>query len=333
MAQFPWDPKPEPVAAPPPAAAPAPAVPNYTQAQLSPPPNSPSLSLPNLPLPQNPQIKGEASAVKTEPAVKQEPGLQQAMPSNFPNAPVGGAAIAQARAMQQLQSAYGQRAAASINAMQNGMTQPQQQGVPGQPQQMARPGGPAQQPGNMNNQQYRAQLAAATAAQQRQAAQQHQQMNGANGTNGLPQSQLDGASDAVEGVLMRQDADGNPVELGRVEIDNMLHEQIAARAKRMEGGGLMLPLKQATKHRSAVSKRAGASTSQVDGAEDGDDDELDEDAINSDLDDDEVGQEDEEDDDEAGQIMLCMYDKVQRVKNKWSVTPSASPQYLDLVCS
>ncbi|KAM5382409.1 hypothetical protein ACJA88_004204 [Fusarium oxysporum] len=44
-----------------------------------------------------------------------------------------------------------------------------------------------------------------------------------------------------------QAADGNLHELGRVEIDRMLHEQILAKAKSMEGGGLMLPLKEATR--------------------------------------------------------------------------------------
>ena len=55
---------------------------------------------------------------------------------------------------------------------------------------------------------------------------------------------------------------------------------------------------------------------QSDGAADeGEDD----DAINSDLDDpeDELNSADEEEDDEGGMIMLCLYDKVQRVKNKW----------------
>jgi transcription initiation factor TFIIA large subunit len=48
------------------------------------------------------------------------------------------------------------------------------------------------------------------------------------------------------------------------------------------------------------------------------DEELDEDAINSDLDDPDDGLNDEEDDEDSmGHIMLCMYDKVQRVKNKW----------------
>jgi hypothetical protein len=62
----------------------------------------------------------------------------------------------------------------------------------------------------------------------------------------------------------------------------------------------------------------------------GDDDvkpeELDEDAINSDLDDPDEGLNDEEDEDEGmGHIMLCMYDKVQRVKTKWFVLSPSSP--------
>jgi len=55
---------------------------------------------------------------------------------------------------------------------------------------------------------------------------------------------------------------------------------------------------------------------QMDG-ESGDEEVVDEDAINSDLDDPEDDEIDGEDDDEVPQIMLCMYDKVQRTKNKW----------------
>ncbi|KAF8541552.1 transcription factor IIA, alpha/beta subunit [Trichophaea hybrida] len=55
---------------------------------------------------------------------------------------------------------------------------------------------------------------------------------------------------------------------------------------------------------------------QLDAAGDSDD-ENDEDAINSDLDDSEEDEIDNDDDDEVPQIMLCMYDKVQRTKNKW----------------
>ncbi|ODV92430.1 hypothetical protein CANCADRAFT_30588 [Tortispora caseinolytica NRRL Y-17796] len=55
--------------------------------------------------------------------------------------------------------------------------------------------------------------------------------------------------------------------------------------------------------------------SQLDGANTGSDDS---DAINSDLDDseDELGSQDEENE-ENSNIMLCLYDKVQRTKNKW----------------
>ena len=53
--------------------------------------------------------------------------------------------------------------------------------------------------------------------------------------------------------------------------------------------------------------------------DDDDEDEVDEDAINSDLDDpDEVGEENNEE--ETDQVMLCTYDKVARVKNKWKCT-------------
>ena len=68
----------------------------------------------------------------------------------------------------------------------------------------------------------------------------------------------------------------------------------------------------------------GYKLGQADGADDFDDDDdvfNDSDDINSDLDD-EV-ESDREDDDvgqDEGQIMLCLYDKVQRIKNKWKST-------------
>ena len=77
-------------------------------------------------------------------------------------------------------------------------------------------------------------------------------------------------------------------------------------------------------------------TAQVDGPVDDDDDDEDgkkgikdelfeddddEDAINSDLDDpDDNAIEEEQDEGRPNQIMLCTYDKVQRVKNKWKCT-------------
>ncbi|KOS19540.1 Transcription initiation factor IIA large subunit [Escovopsis weberi] len=155
------------------------------------------------------------------------------------------------------------------------------------------------------------------------------------------QNHTDGAGDAFEGsldgddeenesesdlqaVLLRRGITGNIEELGRVEVDRILHDQIAARARSMEGGGLMLSLKEATKHRtSSAAARKFKGKQRAVAAFDGgdDDDEIDEDAINSDLDDsDEPGDEDEVDDEGLGHIMLCMYDKVQRVKNKWKCT-------------
>lgn len=58
---------------------------------------------------------------------------------------------------------------------------------------------------------------------------------------------------------------------------------------------------------------------QVDGAGGDDDDDDDSDGINSDLDDsdDDEGSGREDDDSESSMMMLCLYDKVQRVKNKW----------------
>ncbi|SGZ56991.1 CIC11C00000005063 [Sungouiella intermedia] len=62
---------------------------------------------------------------------------------------------------------------------------------------------------------------------------------------------------------------------------------------------------------------------QVDGAGDDDDDDDDDifndsDDINSDLDDELDSEKSDDDDaDQEGRIMLCLYDKVQRVKNKW----------------
>lgn len=184
-----------------------------------------------------------------------------------------------------------------------------------QQQQAPRPG---QVPQQLSPQQQQAQ-------QYRQALQQRMQAQ-AQGQhippqNGLPQ--LDGPVDeAYEGILMQRDANGNPVEISRVEIDNLLHAQIAARAKQMEGGGLMLPLKQATKNRHLSSKRGTASgPAQFDGGDDDEKDEdLDDDAINSDLDDTDDDKDDDDEEDDGGHMMLCMYDKVQRVKNKWKCT-------------
>ena len=92
--------------------------------------------------------------------------------------------------------------------------------------------------------------------------------------------------------------------------------------------GLMVPLEQQPRsktkrrvtHKTVAatddSHEGGASIPQLDGDADIKN-EDDEDAINSDLDssDDEANK--EEDDEEEMDSILCTYDKVQRVKNKW----------------
>lgn len=156
--------------------------------------------------------------------------------------------------------------------------------------------------------------------QQQQQFQQQQQPDPGHVAN----NQTDGAGDDVdedyEGVLLRRGEAGTLDELGRVDIDRILHAKMSAQAKNMEGGGLMLPLKEATKAKAGASRRSRKEkgVAAFDGGDDDEDEEDDEDAINSDLDDPEEDlEEDEVDDEGLGHIMLCMYDKVQRVKNKW----------------
>ncbi|EXM30374.1 hypothetical protein FOTG_04366 [Fusarium oxysporum f. sp. vasinfectum 25433] len=325
VAQFPWDPKPDPPAQAPPSAAPP--AQTHAQAQFSPQLSNPTgLSLPGMAQPQVQNgIKPEGNNIKTEPHVpiKQEPGLQgnpmaYQQYNNNTNINMNDNNVAANRAAQQLQAQYGQRAASSINALhqQQGHSQQSQQQQPAlpQPHQQQQPGLTQQQ---HQQQIYRQQMAAATA--------QQQQQHPANGQPHIQNGQTDGAGDLeeFEGVLMQRAADGNLHELGRVEIDRMLHEQILAKAKSMEGGGLMLPLKEATRISSVPTSRVakGKQPAAYDGGDD--DDEDDDDAINSDLDDPEEDRDDDDVDDEGlGNIMLCMYDKVQRVKNKWCVSMS-----------
>ncbi|KAK4231723.1 transcription initiation factor IIA large subunit [Podospora fimiseda] len=369
VAQFPWDPRPEPAptqAAPAQAAAaqaaqatPAP-VANHTTSTFS--PQASAQPLQGLHA-NGMGIKNEPHPARADPVIKQEPGLGNPgpqMPQQYANPPR--VITAAERAAQAIHSKFGDRAAASIDAIQMTHQQQQQQQQQQQPQlqaqqfqqhpqhqqhqqhqqqravqhqqqvpqqqyqqhphvqqQMQRPG---QLPPQLVAQQYRQGLA--NNIQQRM-----QQLPHGQPPNGLPAAQVDGAADDVyEGVLMQRGPDGQPVEMGRVEIDELIHSQMAARAKQMEGGGLMLPLKEATKHRGVSSRKNkanGTGAAQFDGLDDDDDDlkdeDLDEDAINSDLDDPNDDKDDDDDDDDAmGHMMLCTYDKVQRVKNKWKCT-------------
>lgn len=306
MAQFPWDPKPEPQPVPAASAGPSAAPPlngppnpvnlNYTQSTLSPQNPAQALSLPGAPLPTSngPIIKQEPGLVNTETVPKQEPGFPP-MHAGYNPAHAAPRTAAQ-RAAQALENQYGQRAAASINAIHSGMATQMSPGLQAQVQQAPRPGQPPQ---HMNmQQQYRQGVAASI--QQRM-----QQVSHSGAPNGLPTSQVDGASDSGETV-------------SSAPASQFLHAQIAERGRQMEGGGLMVPLSQIPASSRPSNPRTTADgPSQVDGPDDDVKEESDEDAINSDLDDPDEDREDEDDDDDSMNMMLCMYDKVQRVKNKW----------------
>ncbi|KAH6634276.1 transcription factor IIA, alpha/beta subunit [Chaetomium sp. MPI-SDFR-AT-0129] len=305
LAQFPWDPKPDPpatlaAASGPPTATPVTAASsNYAQTAGQ------GLSLPGAP--NGVPMKQEPGFAPGEPTIKQEPGVQPSLQGYNPA--LGTAAQ---RAALALESQYGQRAAASISAIHSGMSQVNP-AAPQQPQQGQRPGQQQQVPQHVNpQQQYRQGVAASI--------QQRMQQVPRPGQNGLPTSQVDGTPDAAED-------DTKTIIMDRTEIDAYLHAQLAARGKEMEGGGLMVPLKKVKKsakaRRSAEKRGDAEGVANVDGGLDDDvkSEEDDEDAINSDLDDPDDGADDDEDDDESmGHMMLCMYDKVQRVKNKWKCT-------------
>jgi transcription initiation factor TFIIA large subunit len=159
-------------------------------------------------------------------------------------------------------------------------------------------------------------------------------------------AQTDGSGDSLaewkaEVVRRRELAARNPGE-----GDRLLREHFLEAQQRLEGGGLMLPLAQrrmpvnGTKRKiqnakasevpvfdtdstpaTATSHSPSLVRAQGDAAGDDDaDGEIDEDAINSDLDDSDQQEDDENNEENTDQIMLCTYDKVQRVKNKWKCT-------------
>ncbi|KAL2863715.1 transcription initiation factor IIA large subunit [Aspergillus lucknowensis] len=140
-------------------------------------------------------------------------------------------------------------------------------------------------------------------------------------------AQTDGAADNVLSewkaeVARRREA----AERQDGEGDRALRDHLRQRMLQLEGGGLMIPLDEREAQPKARSLDASGSSAmpraQYDGPG-GDDtkEEDDEDAINSDLDDpDDLVAEDHDAEDSVGQVMLCTYDKVQRVKNKWKCT-------------
>ncbi|KAL8936629.1 MAG: hypothetical protein Q9216_004830 [Gyalolechia sp. 2 TL-2023] len=306
-AAFPWDPPPIPQPMPNPTPVPS----NVPRPQQGPATVSPSLS--------NNSPGSGGVTVKQEPSYGNH-GLPNGIQPNYGNS------VAQQRAAQHLQQKY-PNAHLQINQLQAQAA-------------MSNPGQQQQNPQNiqlpqMNEHQHRAYI-------ERQRSMHMQQMQQAQQTQGRPQvsdAQTDGTAEWDGMVAERRAASlANPSTA--MSADLTIRQQLVEASHAMEGGGLMLPLseqpkrlpirKQTVSSLSIAQSTSAPKTPQYDGAgdteedtkaikdEDAEDDEDDEDAINSDLDDpdDDVVEEVGEDSNQ-GQIMLCTYDKVQRVKNKW----------------
>ncbi|KAF2664023.1 hypothetical protein BT63DRAFT_429558 [Microthyrium microscopicum] len=234
-------------------------------------------------------VKNGESDVKYQPQqqVPKQPPEIKYEPSYNPMSNYNGAGInpvAQQRAANNLVQQFGPQANASIQAsglpQQRGLQQPQQQQ---RPQQMPAPG---------------------------------------QGQRGPPNySQTDGAGDSPatwDDIVTSSRASVND----RIAVDGLLKRHLEEQWSQDDSQVFHELTTRATSSKSlakpSASKVSRARPAQLDGP----DDEEDEDAINSDLDDSEDEMEEQKEDDEGplGEMILCTWDKVNRVKNKWKCT-------------
>ncbi|KAI4104916.1 MAG: hypothetical protein L6R37_003040 [Teloschistes peruensis] len=294
-ASFPWDPPPIPQ----PMVNPTPVPSNVPRSQAGPTTGSPALSATS---------NGSNNVrIKEEPSYASH-GLSNGLP------PAYGSTVAKERAAQLLSQKYGVNANTQINMLQAQMAMP----IPGQQQQIPQN---IQLPPNVSEQQRR-EYAERRMLQMRQMQQQGPQMQQQEQRPPVSSAQTDGIGEWDEMVTRRR------ALASTYAADMTIRQRMEESSRAMEGGGLMLPLSEQPNH--SLVKLSSGQPSQFDGAGDSEDDtktikneELgdeddDEDAINSDLDDpDDDVVEDAGEDNNQGQIMLCTYDKVQRVKSKW----------------
>lgn len=300
------------------------------------------------PVPSNgPRQQNIASTTSSAPAapvpsttgvrIKAEPNSSYSGQGLAQGIPAYGNGIAHKRAAQNLQNKFGSSANLQVNQLQAaamGNVVPSSQSQPFVPN-IQLPAQFSEQKKDVQDQKRQIQQRQYPNVQQ---AQQRPTIKG---------SQLDGADEWTAMVAQRRaDALLNPS--AHVEADQTLREHVDRVGLAMEGGGLMLPLSERPKvpakakkgdvgqrvsegssissaHR--IRSSPASAISQYDGLKDSDEEPIkgdpDEDAINSDLDDPEEGVVDDDEGTEEGkrgQIMLCTYDKVQRVKNKWKCT-------------
>ncbi|KAL8780310.1 MAG: hypothetical protein Q9213_006534 [Squamulea squamosa] len=308
-ASFPWDPPPVPPV-PQPMVNPAPVPSNAPR-----PPQASSSG--------SPALSSTSNSSNTVQVKEESPYMNHGLPGGIQ--PSYSSPIAQQRAAQNLQQKFGPTANPQINQLhaQAAMSHQGHQQHQTIPQNIQLPQMTEQHRQYMEQQHQRRQQ-----LQQMQQPQQRPQVH----TAPVSSAQTDGVGEWDSLITQRRAAalaDPDSVYTADLTIRQQLEESSRA----MEGGGLMLPLSEqsirlpAQKQNSNSNRRVKAS--QFDGTNDSDedakgvkredlDDEEDEDAINSDLDDpDDDVVEEEGEDSNQGQIMLCTYDKVQRVKNKW----------------
>lgn len=283
-----------------------------------------------------PHIKQENQQYATQPPLQ----ANHAGKRYSPTQPVGGAE----RAASLLQQQYGEQAAAQVAQLQQ---QNQSVVAPAAFAGTQRQRTPYDMQLQQQQQQLEYQQRMQQEYQQRQQRQQQSQQphikqefneevkedfKHEDGTYGYPQSynantiknsQVDGPADARNEYEAEIAHRRVLVAQHRQASDRLIRDRVLASQQTLEAGGLMMPLGSHRPSRSkrTVAQREAASSSlfraQGDAAGD---DEDDEDAINSDLDDPDELDGANEGDDDVTNVMLCTYDKVQRVKNKWKCT-------------
>lgn len=254
--------------------------------------------------------------IKSEPSLDPQPFQTNGLPPNYGNN------IARERAMQNIQQKFGSDAQLQINRLQQ---QSAMNAPPAPPSQRSPMAGQFAQGGPMNEK--RADLAeyhrlqGQTQSNMKLPSQQQPVANNA---------QTDGAGDWDAFVSQRRQSPE-----GREGADLTIRQRLEQAELANEGGGLLLPVSEQRKKLPPKSDTASARPSrpsQFDGVDEDEDikadtrddlfdDDEDADAINSELDDpDDNAIEEEQDEGRPNQVMLCTYDKVQRVKNKWKCT-------------
>ncbi|ETI19764.1 hypothetical protein G647_08777 [Cladophialophora carrionii CBS 160.54] len=307
VAQLPWDPPPAPAIK---EQATVPS--NVKAAPQTLPSNGVSVSTPPMPQP-----SASSVVIKNEPNAAPSYSTQQAPPQaqqyQAPSFQQGQPLTARDRAAMNLHQQYGPRAGVQIAQLQSG----------GQPRVPMPPAAPTSS--------YIKQEESSTGFDGVQDYSPSLQLQ----PRAVDASQTDGSGDARDPWSTEFAQRKALAAAHSIEGDNLMRAHFQARQQSLEGGGLLTPLderlipdKSTTRKVNALGSAGGDASkavtpslarSQGDATGD-DDDEEDEDAINSDLDDPDDLAAAEENGENTDQVMLCTYDKVQRVKNKWKCT-------------